>query len=235
MEISNSKRGLGLMFAALLGTCLLVTACSSDEDQVFTAENKMGNIITLSNGETLHLSDTTTYELEFDEAMAIGANSYCDDCFSPQTRASSDSYRAYGYDSEEPESDWRKYSLGSSWSQYGISSGIYIARYIKVHKNLVILPNKSIVEGTYDSPNAPKDAMGWRGTTKIIGFTASPSTIHSNNVFNNEKKVKTVIVLRFDCFIPLRPLTAKISLSLNFSRIPLKMLGCFFNKSPSVL
>ena len=175
MEISNSKLGLGLMFAALLGTCLLVTACSSDEDQVFTAENKMGNIITLSNGETLHLSDTTTYELEFDEAMAIGANSYCDDCFSPQTRASSDSYRAYGYDSEEPESDWRKYSLGSSWSQYGISSGIYIARYIKVHKNLVILPNKSIVEGTYDSPNAPKDAMGWRGTTKIIGFTASPS------------------------------------------------------------
>ena len=71
MEISNSKRGLGLMFAALLGTCLLVTACSSDEDQVFTAENKMGNIITLSNGETLHLSDTTTYELEFDAIIIL--------------------------------------------------------------------------------------------------------------------------------------------------------------------
>lgn len=176
MEISNSKRSLGLMFTALLGTCLFVTACSSDENQEFTAENKEGNIITLTNGETILLSDTTTYELAFDEALAIGANSYCEDCFSPQTRAASDSYRAYGYDSEEPESDWKKYSLGSSLSQYGISSGIYIARYVKVHKNLSILPNKTIVVANYNSTNAPQDAMEWYGTTKTIGYSATPST-----------------------------------------------------------
>lgn len=175
MEISNSKRCLGLMFTMLLGTCFFVTACSSDENQLFTTENKDGSIISLSNGETLLLSDTTTYELEFDEALAIGTNSHCEDSFSSQTRASSPTQLDYEFDYEEPESDWRKYSLGSSWSQYGISSGIYIARYIKVHKNLSIQPNKSIIARRYDSPNAPENAMGWKGTTKTIGFTASPS------------------------------------------------------------
>lgn len=172
MEISNSKRRVGLAFTILLGTVLLMASCSSDESQEFI--HKDSNAITLSGGETLVLSDTTTYELEFDEVFADEPISNCQDCFSAQTRASSDSYRAYGYDSEEPESDWRKYSLGSSWSQYGISSGIYIARYVQVHKNLPILPDKEIVTAKYDSANAPENAMGWYGKTKKIGFSATP-------------------------------------------------------------
>lgn len=174
MEISNSKRRVGLAFTILLGTVLLMASCSSDESQEFI--HKDSNAITLSGGETLVLSDTTTYELEFDEVFADEPISNCQDCFSAQTRASSDSYRAYGYDSEEPESDWRKYSLGSSWSQYGISSGIYIARYVKVHKNLSIQPNKTVVVGNYNSANAPVDAMGWYGNTKNIGFSATPTS-----------------------------------------------------------
>ena len=151
-----------------------MASCSSDESQEFTYQDS--NAITLSGGETLVLSDTTTYELEFDEVFADEPIPNCQDCFSAQTRASSDSYRAYGYDSEEPESDWRKYSLGSSWSQYGISSGIYIARYVKVHKNLSIQPNKTVVVGNYNSANAPADAMGWHGNTKNIGFSATPTS-----------------------------------------------------------
>lgn len=163
------------MFTTLIGTCLLVSACSSDENQKLTKEDKRGSIITLSNGKTLLLTDTTTYKLEFDEALAIDSISYSQDCFSSQTRASSDSYRAYGFDSEEPESNWKKYALGKDWRQYGISPGIYIGRYVKIHKNLSILPNKSIVVANYNSANAPENAMGWYGTTKTIGFSATPS------------------------------------------------------------
>lgn len=164
------------MFATLLGTCLLVTACSSDADHELSMLNKGDNVISLSSGETLLLTDTTTYELEFDEALATCTNSYYEDCFSPQTRGASDSYRAYGFDSEEPETGWRKYALGKDWKQYGISPGTYIGRYIRVHKNLSILPNKTIVVANYNSVNAPQNAMGWYGTTKTIGFSATPST-----------------------------------------------------------
>ena len=174
MEISNSKRGMGLVFTILLEAVLLMASCSSDESQEFTNENK--NAITLSNGEIIVLSDTTTYEMDFDETFADEQIPNCQDCFSALTRASTDSYRAYSFDSEEPESDWRKYSLGSSYSQYGISSGIYIARYVKVHKNLSILPNKTVVSGNYNSANAPVNAMGWYGNTKTIGFSATPTS-----------------------------------------------------------
>lgn len=86
------------------------------------------------------------------------------------TRTVTNKYKAYGYDTEVPESDWRKYSLGSSWQQYGITPGLYVARYIRVHKNLSILPKTDVITADYEDPNAPKNAMGWLGTTQTIGF-----------------------------------------------------------------
>ena len=58
----------------------------------------------------------------------------------------------------------------------GEYSGTYIARYVKVHKNLSIQPNKTIVVGNYNSANAPANVMGWYGNTKTIGFSATPTS-----------------------------------------------------------
>lgn len=80
--------------------------------------------------------------------------------------------RAYGFDSQEPESKWKKYLL-KKWENHGVTPGIYIGRYVKVHKNL------SIEKGTYANPadycsdKAPKNAMGWDGETENIGFSTT--------------------------------------------------------------
>lgn len=56
-----------------------------------------------------------------------------------------------------------KYLLNKWDVMYGVYPGLYIGRYVKVHKNL------SIVKGCYASPadyntdEAPKNAMGWDG------------------------------------------------------------------------
>ena len=176
MEIPNSKRCLGIIISTLPLTCLLFSACSSDDENDFCEPNKSDYIITLSDGEIIQLSDTTTYELNFDNNSATDSIMLCEDCFSPHTRAISETYMEYGYDSESPETGWKKFYIGNDLIQYGISPGYYIARYVKVHKNLSILPNKTIVVANYNSTNAPQNAMGWYGTTTNIGFTATPTS-----------------------------------------------------------
>lgn len=172
MKKIKPRREATPFFMVALG--LIITACSSDSiDEIDTYEKS-------NDSESVHilLSDTTIYEPDFSDMIPESSTPiyYSYDWNTPITRTSSDSYREYGYDYEEPESDWRKYSLNSTWQQYGITPGIYIARYVKIHKNLTILPNKEILTASYDAPNAPQNAMGWKGTTQNIGFTASPTT-----------------------------------------------------------
>lgn len=119
------------------------------------------------------LSDTTTYVLEesFSEEKDIQIKAP-ENLFEPVSRASSNSFRAYGFDSQEPETDWKKYLLNSSWKQYGVTPGTYIGRFVKVHKNLSIEKGTYAVAADYTSENVPSNAkMGWDGYTGIIGFT----------------------------------------------------------------
>lgn len=176
MENCNYERWLGLMSAAIVSSCMILLSCTSDYEPE-TLECR-SNVVHCSSGETIVLSDTSVYVPEFDDAMmASTPTCVIEDWNTLMTRSSTNSSREYGYDSEVPESDWKKYSLGSTWQQkYGITPGIYIARYVKVHKNLPILPSMDINVADYTLPNAPQNVMGWLGTSGTIGFTAEPST-----------------------------------------------------------
>lgn len=174
MELFNSRRWMGLTSLLATTLCLLLSACNSTEEEPLykTQQNALGEVISLSNGEMITLSDTTTYEI-FPEDLSDVSNltdKASENLFDNISR-STNSLRAYGYDSQEPETDWKKYLLNSSWEKYGVTPAIYVGRYVKVHKNLSIEPGTYAVPADYTSDKAPKNAMGWDGTTGIIGFT----------------------------------------------------------------
>ncbi|NPD82509.1 hypothetical protein HPS57_11085 [Prevotella sp. PINT] len=179
MEIFNFTRCMGLVPATCTFICLTFCSCSSiDESFGDTQDESTGKIIHLDNGETIILSDTTTYYLdneETEDSIATSVANAKSNLFDLQSRASN-VYKAYGYDRLEPESDWRKYSVGNRWVDYGIVPGSYIARYFIVHKNLTTEPGTSVSPGNYESANAPKNAMGLNGTTGKIGFIPIPTT-----------------------------------------------------------
>lgn len=184
MEFFNSRQCMGLIPTISTALCLLLSSCNSmDEQPIEATQNlneteKVANdmLLHLSNGDVLMLSDTTTYvvdDTEFD-AMDTASIKTSASLFESVTRAGG-VLRAYGFDSQEPETDWKKYMV-KNWEQYGVSSGIYIARYVKVHKDLQIEKGSHAVPGDYTSDKAPKDAMGWEGSNKVIGFTATNKT-----------------------------------------------------------
>ncbi len=130
-------------------------------------------IIKLSNGEIIVLSDTTTHIVditEFDDINVIGNNA-SENLFAPKSRAVN-VLRAYGFDSQSPETDWKKWGL-KGYEKYGIPQGTYIARYVRIHKKLSIEPGTHVTPANYNTENTPKNIMGWSGTTRIIGFTAT--------------------------------------------------------------
>lgn len=173
MEIFNSKKFVGLILPTVLGILSqTLYSCSTDDEHLqdtFGYQN-----VTLANGEIITLTDTTTYVLDNNEMNGIVCAKASVD--NDETRALYAGLRAYGYDSMEPESDWKKYLL-SNWTDYGVDKNIYIGRYVKVHKNL------SLEKGTYAKPadytvdKAPKNRMGWDTATSyknpVIGFSAT--------------------------------------------------------------
>lgn len=173
MEFLNTRRWMGLISIISTTICLLLSACNSEEELSYQAQaDASGEMISLSNGEVIFLTDTTTYEI-FPNGLEVGqiiSENGTEDLFGMVTR-STNSLRAYGYDSQEPETDWKKYLLNSSWEKYGVSPAVYIGRYVKVHKDLSIEPGTYAVPADYTSDKAPQDAMGWDGTTGKIGFT----------------------------------------------------------------
>lgn len=182
MEIFNSNRWLGLNLLIISTVmCFSLAGCESTDVPILASadevKSKFCEIVVLQTGETIVLTDTTTYKIEVADIDACNsiADIATEDMFDINTR-SVNSFRAEGYDSLEPEGDWKKYYLGSSWEKYGVTPAIYVARYVNVHKNLSVEPGTYVVPAKYDSESAPKNAMGWKGTTQDIGFTPSPKT-----------------------------------------------------------
>ena len=212
MEIFNSRRFLGLTPTVIMSLGVLFSACSSDyeheSDSKTDLQDESDYVLKLSNGESLILSDTTIYELEFNDSlladMSVESFNIWDDATT--TRAESNTYMAYGYDTEEPESDWRTYSLGASWQQYGVTPGLYIGRYIRVHKNLSILPNTDVITASDTDTIAPKNAMGWLGTTQTLGFS---TTITSDYIADGVTRVFYINCntagIVFNRYIPANP------------------------------
>lgn len=178
MEIFNKRRWMGIISIISTTICLLLSACNSAEEPIHEAQaNVNGEIIFLTNGDVISLTDTTTYEIVPNdlEAGQFVVENGTEDLFGIATR-STIGLRAYGYDSLEPETDWKKYLLGSSWEKYGVSPAIYVGRYVKVHKNLSIEPGTYAVAADYTSDKAPQNVMGWDGATGKIGFTPTTKT-----------------------------------------------------------
>lgn len=130
MEIFNSRQQqLGLIPIACAIFCISLSACSSTDEPFNIKETDSNNeVIYLSNGDIVILTDTATYPISkntFSSSTIKSAN-ISNNWFDDMSRATN-SLRAYGYDSQEPESDWKKYLLDSSWEKYGITPDIYIS------------------------------------------------------------------------------------------------------------
>lgn len=191
MEIFYSRRWLGMMaiptFFVMFG--LTLNSCDSTEDGILVNESEQsGNIISLSDGSEIVLTDTTTYIIDLDKLENDTDSQVSDfnDSFTATTRATN-VLRAYGYDSQEPETEWRKYYLKGNWETvYGIQPDVYIARYVKVHKNLSVEKGTYAVAADYTSDKAPKNAMGWKGETSTIGYIP---TLKSDYVAEGESRI----------------------------------------------
>lgn len=176
MENFNYRQRLGIIYLLTICTCsLLMSSCSTSDDSGIATQETGAQVIYLSDGSHIVLSDTTTYEIgapeeapDFDSAV-ITSNSENESFFDSETRATG-VLRAYGYDSLEPETDWKKMLLASWWQEhYGIS-GTYIARYVKVHKNLSIESGGYAVPADYTDDRAKDVPMGWFNSEKKKGF-----------------------------------------------------------------
>lgn len=193
MEILNYKKCLGLTAIICIAFSFSLGACDSAEEPIEDVENANKTInetnkeiIKLSNGEIIVLSDTTTHIVdttEFDDINVI-RDKASENLFAPKSRAGA-VLRAYGFDSQSPETDWKKWAL-KGFEQFGIPQGTYIARFVRVHKELSVEPETHVSPADYNVENAPKDVMGWSGTTWVIGFTA---TNISDNIANGETRI----------------------------------------------
>ena len=139
---------MGLTPAICTVLCFMLSACNSTDEPIEEAlSNAKPEMIHLSNGDVVVLSDTTTYTVDAAEVddVVMMSEKASENLFGSVSRASTTGLRAYGFDSQEPETDWKKYLL-NNWEKYGVSPAIYVGRYVKVHKNL------SIEKGTYAVP-----------------------------------------------------------------------------------
>ena len=134
---------MGIIISSITIICISLNSCTSDDVLTIELNDKIepthqSNLITLSNGETILLQNTTTYSLNLDDLIRNNISFEVETCNlfdEPDSRASS-SLRAYGYDNQEPKSDWKKWLLSGSWEDYGLSpTTYYIGRYVKVYKN----------------------------------------------------------------------------------------------------
>ncbi len=178
MELYNRRKWMGLIPIAFLFATTSIS-CSSEEstEPLINPTVSNSSIIYLSNGTTIELKDTTTYYLNVDQQVCDFEYAVSD--FSRATNASFD----YGYDSQEPESDWQKWKFtGSFWESQGVNtSNYYLARFIVVHKTLEKTSGYSIQPASYNSENAPKNAMGWTpgahvGDEGLVGFSTVKKT-----------------------------------------------------------
>lgn len=174
MGIFSSRRWMGLTPSVCTVLCFMLSACNSTDEPIEEAlSNVNPEMIHLSNGDVVVLSDTTTYTVdaaEIDDVVMMSEKA-SEDLFGPVSRATTTGLRAYGFDSQEPETDWKKYQL-NNWQKYGVSPAIYVGRYVRVHKNLSIEKGTYAVPADYTSESVPADAkMGWDGKTTVIGFT----------------------------------------------------------------
>lgn len=179
---------MGLIPAICTILCFLLSACDSADDSIKEDVNNFTiKKIHLSNGEIITLSDTTVYVIDadtFNDAETISEKS-SENLFTPDSRSTS-IFKEFGYDSQEPETGWKKY-IFNNWETYGVLPGlIYVGRYVKVHKNLPIEPGTYAMPANYTSANAPKNAMGWNGQTEVIGFTP---TAKSDNIADGVTRI----------------------------------------------
>lgn len=179
--------GITIISAVSVLFGLTLNSCDSEDGIIMNKSEQSGNIIKLSDGSKIELTDTTTYlfnltELDnhTDYQTSIG------DIFTANTRAIA-KFRAYGYDSQVPETGWKKYYLTGEWeTKYGIPKGYYICRYVKVHKNLSVEKGTYAVAADYTSDKAPKNVMGWKGKTSTIGFIP---TLKSDYISEGETRI----------------------------------------------
>lgn len=154
---------------AILATFLFLCSCDKAET-MYSLKMNDGKVLTILPTSASYKSEK---ELLQQIPFIVCAKASVDN---DETRTLYAGLRAYGYDSMEPESDWKKYLL-SNWTDYGVEKNIYIGRYVKVHQNL------SLEKGTYAKPadytvdKAPKNRMGWDTATSyknpVIGFSAT--------------------------------------------------------------
>ena len=114
MEFFNTKRWLGVSIFASTLTCITICACSSD-DESLPSQSQSSTMLHLNNGECIELEDTITHSLDEDNKFLI-TNNACvqkSEVFNLTTTRviAGNSLRAYGYDTLEPESGWKKYYL----------------------------------------------------------------------------------------------------------------------------
>lgn len=178
MGIFSSRRWVELtpLVCALL--CFVLSACNTEDEPFKEAHSKANSkMIHLSNGEIVVLSDTATYTAgaaDVDDVVQMSGKA-SEDLFAPISRATAIVLRAYGFDRQEPETDWKKYQL-KDWRKYGVRPATYIGRFVQIHKNLSIEKGTYAVPGDYTSANVPANVkMGWDGKTSVIGFT--PTTM----------------------------------------------------------
>ena len=112
MGIFSSRRWMGLTPAICTVLCFMLSACNSTDEPIEEAlSNAKPEMIHLSNGDVVVLSDTTTHTLDATEVddVVMMSEKASEDLFGPVSRASTTGLRAYGFDCQEPETDWKKY------------------------------------------------------------------------------------------------------------------------------
>ena len=110
MGIFSSRRWMGLTPAICTVLCFMLSACNSTDEPIEEAlSNAKPEMIHLSNGDVVVLSDTTTHTLDATEVddVVMMSEKASEDLFGPVSRASTTGLRAYGFDCQEPETDWK--------------------------------------------------------------------------------------------------------------------------------
>ena len=188
MEFFNYRKQLGVIQLLLaMSILLLLISCSSNRDEEFILENSsvdvrslptVGEVITLSNGETIVLQDTTTHVFYLSD-LVKGDNNGTLDFANSVVGLASDviQMREYGYDSRIPETtDWLKGRF-VGFEEYGVPSNtVYIARFEEIHKDLSIQKNYTVLPNNYQSEDAPKNCMGLLPGGSGVGFIANKSS-----------------------------------------------------------
>ncbi len=98
MGIFSSRRWMGLTPSVCTVLCFMLSACNSTDEPIEEAlSNANPEMIHLSNGDVVVLSDTTTYIVdatEIDDVVMMSKKA-SEDLFGPVSRATTTGLRAY--------------------------------------------------------------------------------------------------------------------------------------------